>query len=109
LPSPEWEFRYSLQQNEMFLLGANEEEVAQAINEKKLSTLAPFVYRVQKLSVKSTGSIDVWFRHHAETKLIDDGSAKEAKRFYNIRSLGAFYALSPSKIRINLLGDIIQE
>ncbi len=50
--------------------------------------------------------MDIWFRHHLETVLIDTDEAKKAKRFYNIQSIGALEKENPVKVRINNIGEI---
>lgn len=109
LPKPNWIFVESLQQNEMFILGLNEEEFQNALltNEKRL--INQHLYRVQKIS-----SNDYWFRHHLETSVAKDNNKdvekvkQDTKRYYNIRSLGSFEVLNPKKVRINILGGIVK-
>lgn len=109
LPKPNMELTLSLQQNEMFVLGMPLDEVEMAINERDYRQISDKLYRVQKLTIKpSSGQIDIMFRHHLETQLIDDTNAKESKRFYNIQSLGAFFALNPFKVRIDCLGNVLK-
>jgi len=107
LPSDKWIFHESLQQNEMFVLGMNEDEYADAIKRNDKKEIFNYLYRVQKISLKGSGQIDITFRFHTETHLIDSNEAKVSKRFYNIQSVTAFQKLKPKKIRINNLGEII--
>jgi CRISPR-associated endonuclease Csn1 len=106
LPNDKWIFIESLQQNEMFILGLEKDEVDKAIQTKDYQHLNKHLYRVQKLSMKGNGQIDLWFRHHLETELNDSNEAKTSKRFYNLQSIGAFEKLNPIKIRIDNLGKI---
>ncbi len=106
LPDPKWEYVMSLQQNEMFLLGLDNELAETAIRERDYSTLSDFLYRVQKLSLKGNGQIDIWFRHHCETSIIDNNTTKSTKRYFNVQSLGALFSLNPIKIYISNIGDI---
>jgi CRISPR-associated endonuclease Csn1 len=88
-----YKFVMSLQQNEMVTY--NTPDNGQEPMSSKL-------YRVQKMSKKSDGALDVMFRHHLETNLIDNSIAKQTERYLYIRSVGG---LKPfEKIKINLLG-----
>ncbi len=104
LPNDEWIFTESMQQNETFILGLNRETTEEAIrnNDKKL--LSEHLYLVW-----SIGEGQYWFRHHLETKnseLKKTTGAKESKRFYLCKSIGAFDNLSPKKIKIDNLGEL---
>lgn len=90
-----FKFIMSLQQNEMLLYETNQN------SEEPISSR---LYRVQKMSKKSNGSLDVMLRHHLETNLIDDNFSKNTKRFINLQSLNSFKDFK--KIHINLLGAI---
>lgn len=107
LPLDKWVFRESLQQNEMFVLGMNEDDYVEAIKINNKKEISKFLYRTQKISLKGNGQIDMTFRYHLETNLIDSSEAKISNRFYNIQSVKAFEKLNPKKIRINNIGEII--
>ena len=64
LPDVKWQFVLSLQQNEMFILGMNEEDYRYAMDQQDYALLNKYLYRVQKLS-KS----DYSFRYHTETSV----------------------------------------
>lgn len=102
LPKPDWTLKLSLQQNEMLILGMEEDEVKYAIESKDYKLLSDYLYRVQKLS-----SSNYVFRHHLETQIVDNDESKMSKRFFNTRSLNALFALNPFKVRIDCLGNII--
>jgi CRISPR-associated endonuclease Csn1 len=106
LPNDKWTFNESLQQNEMFILGCSNVEIDQAIKSKENTLISKYLYRVQKLSLKGNGQIDIWFRHHLETELDDASDAKVSKKFYNIQSIGAFEKLCPKKVVISNLGEL---
>ncbi len=91
-----YKFVMSLQQNEMVTYNTLEN-----INEPISSKL----YRVQKISKRTNGSIDIVFRHHLETNLIDDDLSKKTRRFINLQSLEPLKLFS--KVRLNLIGSII--
>ncbi|MBW8331474.1 MAG: type II CRISPR RNA-guided endonuclease Cas9 [Prolixibacteraceae bacterium] len=108
LPPPNLNLLVSMQQNEMFILGIATEDIMTAIEQRDYRLISDKLFRMQKMSIKpSSGQIDLVFRYHLETQLVDDESSKKSKRFYNVQSLGAFFALNPYKVRIDNLGDII--
>ncbi|MBE2255878.1 MAG: type II CRISPR RNA-guided endonuclease Cas9 [Ignavibacteria bacterium] len=102
LPKNNWTFKYSMQQNEMFIIGLSPEILIKALKEKNKKLLSNYIFRVQKIA-----SNDYWLRLHSETKVGDTTNVKESKRYYRIKSIGAFEKLNPQKIRINKLGEII--
>ncbi|HCM35609.1 MAG TPA: type II CRISPR RNA-guided endonuclease Cas9 [Chryseobacterium sp.] len=104
LPPDKLNLKFSMQQNEMFILGLSQEEFYEAIKNNDKSLLSKYLYLVWSISENN-----YWFRHHLETKNSDlkktDG-VKESKRLYNIRSLGSLFSLNPIKVRLNHLGEI---
>ena len=102
LPGPNLTLELSMQQNEMFILGMAPEEISNCIENKDYKAISNKLYRVQKLSESN-----YVFRHHLETQLVDDESARKSKRFYSIRSLGAFFALNPHKVNVDCIGNIM--
>jgi CRISPR-associated endonuclease Csn1 len=104
LPKDNWIFEQSLQQNEMFILGLSKEDVEKAISEKNKKVLSNYLYLVWSISEDN-----YWFRHHLETKNSDlkkAAGAKESKRFYLFKSIGAFVNANPIKVKINNLGEL---
>lgn len=104
LPGDNLELQFSLQQNEMFVLGLSKEEFDDAIIQNNKPFLSQYLYLVWSVSDNN-----YWFRHHLETKnseLKGIQGAKESKRYYNIRSVGALSDLKPIKVRLNHLGEI---
>lgn len=107
LPPVNLELSLSMQQNEMFVLGMTEEDVKIAIENGNHRQISEHLYRVQKLSLKpSSGQIDIVFRHHLETQLVDDANSKNSKRYFNVQSLKALFSLNPFKVKIDCLGNI---
>lgn len=106
LPTDKWIFDESLQQNEMFILGLLPDEIDEAIFKGDQKLLGKYIYRVQKMSIKGNGSLDMTFRHQYETTINDTSDAKNSLRFYNIQSIKAFEKLNPHKIRVSSLGEI---
>lgn len=84
--------KWKFEQNDMFLIKDTE----------GLDKL----YRVQKMSKKGDGSIDVFFRLNTEALLKDDPEHGLLRLFYNIRSLGKLIELNPYPVRIDYLGNI---
>ena len=107
LPKDGWSMYLNMQQNEMFILGMGDDDFDSAFQNNLKNELSKYLYRVQKMSIKGNGQIDLWFRHHLETELIDTKESSSSKRYYNIQSLGALEKLNPQKIRINVLGEIV--
>ncbi|HQO32953.1 MAG TPA: hypothetical protein PK534_12170, partial [Chitinophagales bacterium] len=104
LPPNNLELQFSLQQNEMFILGLSKEEFEDAIQNANIPLISKHLYLVWSVSDNN-----YWFRHHLETKnseLKNTPYVKESKRLYNIRSLGALFNLNPIKVRLNHLGEI---
>ncbi|HPB25641.1 MAG TPA: type II CRISPR RNA-guided endonuclease Cas9 [Bacteroidales bacterium] len=103
LPPDNLKLRFSMQQNEMFILGMTNEDFAIAISEKNKSVLSNHFYLVWSIAEG-----DYWFRHHLETKnseLKKISGAKEGKRYYRLSSKGLL-ELNPIKVRLNHLGEI---
>jgi CRISPR-associated endonuclease Csn1 len=101
LPVDPWTYRESLQQNEMFILGMENEDFNLAMQENQTEILSKYLYRVQKMSPS-----DYYFRHHLETELIDTPESKKAKRFYRFNSIKAFMSVNPKKVFVDRLGTI---
>ena len=107
LPDVQLKLELSMQQNEMFVLGMENEDIQLAIETKDYKAISGKLYRMQKMSLKpSSGQIDLVFRHHLETQIIDDVNSKTSKRFINIQSLGALFSLNPYKLKVDRLGNI---
>lgn len=103
LPPDGLQLDYSLQQNEMFLLGLPQELFEEALKDNNISLLSKHLYLVWSIAEG-----DYWFRHHLETKnseLKTIAGAKVSKRYYRL-SLKALSDLNPIKVRLNHLGDI---
>ena len=104
LPADSLTLEYSLQQNEMFILGLSKESAEKAIAENNRSLISKHLYLVWSISENN-----YWFRHHLETKNSDlkqTIGAKESRRYYLFKSIGAFSAQNPVKLQIDCLGNI---
>ncbi|MCC8062329.1 MAG: type II CRISPR RNA-guided endonuclease Cas9 [Rikenellaceae bacterium] len=94
LPPAEWAYEFSLQQNEMVLLGLDSEVVRAAIRQKDHALLSRHLYRLQ--SIGQTG-YKLKFRHHA---------AATADKDIEMVGVSSFGSFDPVKVRIDLLGQI---
>lgn len=109
-PSTNWKFKFSMQQNEMFILGMEEELYQDAMIRKDYATLSRYLYRVQKLA-----QCYYVFRHHLETAVDDkyDGVKKEALsiqmgKMVRISSLKSLLENNPHKVHISIIGKITE-
>ena len=100
--SATWKFKFSMQQNEMFILGMNEELYQTAICSNDYALLSKYLYRVQSLSQK-----DYFFRHHLETTVDDkyygDRNAAlsvQMGKLIRVKRLGAFARYNPHKVSV---------
>ena len=101
LPSDGWEFRFSMQQNEMFILGLPEEERKVLLDHLDYTSLSPYLYRVQNFTL-----FDIYFRHHLETEIDDSENSKMAKNYLRINSLSSLLQKEPFKVKLTYLGKI---
>ena len=92
------------QQNEMFIYELSPEQIQEAIDRKDRKFLSKYLYRMQKISKKESGGIEVGFRHHLETKIDDSETAKSIRKF--ILVTGMDNLLKFTKVKINHLGQI---
>lgn len=106
LPDDKWTFIESLQQNEMFILEVEKEQLETYIKSEKRQELSNHLYRVQKISINGSGQISIYFRSHMETMLDDSTGAKNMKKFHHVQSIGAYDKLKAIKVKINNLGEI---
>lgn len=103
LPPDGLKLKFSMQQNEMFVLGLADEEFDDAIKNNDKVLLSKHLYLVWSIA-----DGDYWFRHHLETKnseLKKITGAKDCKRYYRL-SLKSLIELNPHKIRLNHIGEI---
>ena len=108
LPQPNWTFEISIQSNEMFVLGMDEDDYDYAVKNNDNAELSKYIYRVQKIASKY-----YVFRHHLETSVDDkyngiknEKLSQKLGKFIRTRSFNAFFALNPHKIRIDNTGNI---
>ncbi len=108
LPARQWQFRLSMQQNEMFIMGMSDEEFDDAMATNDYAALSRHLYRVQKIA-----SRDYCFRHHLVTTTDDKyngetnvSASKQMKKLIRITSMGAFVEQNPHKVRVSVTGKI---
>lgn len=102
LPSSDWVFVDSLQQDEMVIIGLSDEELQRALEAQDYRKLSEHLYRVQAIS-----SRDYYFRYHLETSVSDmRNSSGYIPKFYRIRSLKDYEKRNLRKVRVDLLGRI---
>lgn len=106
--SAKWHFKFSMQQNEMFVLGMSEELYQEAMRNEDYVMLSKHLYRVQSISQK-----DYFFRHHLETTVDDkyNGEKNAALstalgKLIRVKSLGALKDKNPHKVHISITGKI---
>ncbi len=109
LPKKDWEFLFTMKQNEMFIFpneedGFNPTEI-DLLDPKNKKLISKHLFRVQKISTKN-----YMFSHHLETKVIDGDMLKNKKELsgivYNFIQTPQ-KLLGIIKVRINHLGDIV--
>ena len=101
--SATWKFKFSMQQNEMFILGLDEELYQDAIRSNNYALLCKYLYRVQTISKN-----DYRFRHHLETTVDDESStAKEMGKMKRL-SLNGLKDCNPHKVHISVTGKITE-
>ena len=107
--SANWKFCFSMQQNEMFVLGMQEDLYRDAMRDNDYAALSKHLYRVQKIAKN-----DYYFRHHLETTVDDkyDGVTNEKLA----RLMGKLIRVSkkslleknPHKVHISVTGKITE-
>ena len=102
LPSSDWVFVDSLQQDEMVIIGLSDEELQRALEAQDYRKLSEHLYRVQKMS-----SSYYVFRYHLETSVADDKNTMgRIPKFHRVQSLKAYEEKNIRKVRVDLLGRI---
>ena len=99
-----------MQQNEMFILGMEDELYNDAMQKNDYATLSKYLYRVQSLSQK-----DYSFRHHLETTVDDKYNGEknaalstQMGKLIRIKSLVALENKKPHKVHICITGRITE-
>lgn len=96
-----WQFKFSMQQNEMFILGMDEELYQDAMRRNDYAVLNKYLYRVQKLAKN-----DYFFRHHLETTVDDDSSAAKLIGKMKRLTIKSLITNNPHKVKVSITGKI---
>jgi CRISPR-associated endonuclease Csn1 len=109
LPKDDWEFVTSVQQNEMFVFGLDLSTLTQAVSQNDLSLISQHLFRVQKMSKKSSGSVEIVFRHHLETSVDDKKTGGEliSREIGKVIIIGSIGKMTGIKVRIDRLGRVV--
>lgn len=101
LPKDDWTYILSMQENEMFVLGMEEDEFIDAIEEQNYKILNKNLYRVQSLSYS-----DYYFCHHTETKATEKNESLKLGKTIRIRGVNPLKTYFPHKVKIDIMGRI---
>jgi CRISPR-associated endonuclease Csn1 len=101
--SANWQFAFSMQQNEMFILGLEEELYQDAISNNDNALLSKYLYRVQKLAKG-----DYSFRHHLETTVDDNSKSSQEMGKMKRLSLKSLMENNPHKVHVSITGKITE-
>ena len=102
LPSPNWTFVESIQQNDMFIMDMDDDDFNRNVSTGNYQKLGQHLYRVQRISAG-----DYVFRLHTDTTSKIAPDVALSKRCIRIKSFKAYFTHNPHKVRISLLGKIL--
>ena len=103
LPKDKSIFLLSLQKGEAIIMGLEEMDYQRAILAKDMRTLCNHLFYVQ-----SASSRDYRFRRHVEVKYDTKDINKDDMRFLRIRTINELFKINPHKVKVTVLGDIIE-
>ncbi len=101
LPKDDWTYVLSMQENEMFILGMEEDEFNDAIEEQNFNALNKNLYRVQSISYG-----DYYFCHHTETKATEKNESLKLGKTIRVRGVNPLKTYFPQKVKIDIMGRI---
>lgn len=101
--SASWRFKFSMQQNEMFILGMEEELYQDAMRREDYALLSQYLYRVQKMTKG-----DYFFRHHLETTVDDISSVAKIMGKMKRLSVKSLIENNPHKVHVSVTGKITE-
>ena len=104
LPMRDWTFVESLQANDMFVMDMDDNNFERCISTNNYEELGKHIYRVQSISTH-----DYFFRLHSDTTSATTPDATLSKRFIRVKSFKAYISHNPHKIKVSLIGKIIQK
>ena len=94
----------SFPKDEIFIYELSREQIIEAVNQNDRKLLSKYLYQLTSMTRSSEASIDVFFRHHLETK--DDKTKDAFKLKKTIRVSSISNLLKFTKVKINHLGQI---
>lgn len=103
LPKYKSIFLLSLQKGEAIVMGMEEADFQMAIKGHDVRVLADHLYFVQSASAR-----DHRFRRHVESKYDTNDINKDDMRFLRIRTVQEIFENNPHKVKVTVLGDIIE-
>ena len=101
LPKDDWQYVLSMQENEMFVLGMEDDEFNDAIERQDYTALNKHLYRVQSISHD-----DYYFCHHTETKATEKSESLKLGKTLRIRGVNSLKNYFLHKVKVDLLGHI---
>lgn len=101
IPAYNLKFKFSMQINDMFIIGLSNDEICDAIKYNDYASLSTHIYRVQRLS-----SWYYDFKRHTSTISDTDNTQLQNGNYISIRSEGKFRSLNPRKIKVDRIGRI---
>ncbi len=93
----------SLQKGEAIIMGLEETNYQRALLAKDMQTLCDHLFYVQ-----SASSHDYCFRRHVEAKYDTKDMNKDDMRFLRIRTIDVLFKNNPHKVKVTVLGDIVE-
>ena len=93
----------SLQKGEAIIMGLEEFDYQRALLEKDMRILCDHLFYVQ-----SASSDDYRFRRHVEAKYDTKDMNKDDLRFLRIRTIDELFKINPHKVKVTVLGDIVE-
>ena len=103
LPQDKSIFLLSLQKGEAVVMGLEEMNYQRALEKKDMRTLCNHLFYVQ-----SASSHDYRFRRHVEAKYDTKDMNKDDMRFLRIRTVDELFKNNPHKVKVTVLGDIVE-
>ena len=103
LPQDKSIFLLSLQKGEAVVMGLEEMNYQRALEKKDMRTLCNHLFYVQ-----SASSHDYRFRRHVEAKYDTKDMNKDDMRFLRIRTIDELFKNNPHKVKVTVLGDIVE-
>ncbi len=109
----------SLQLNELFVFNLTSEELDEAVANENHRLIGKNLFRVQKMTKKASGGLDLYFRRHTETSVSDEAPKKSeesgeetesgetlSRRLGKVIIVKSLANLTGIKVRLDTLGRI---